>query len=263
MSRKFQAAEQLSLEDALKRFVVAQAYAKTIKARLDRIRPLASDAVILDVGAAQGRFLAACAQIGLRAVGVEPWGQARETASRLAEHLGVTIELHAGVAEKLPVDSESVDIVHACSVIEHVNDAQEAFNEAYRVLKPGGLLWFYTASSMCPRQGEIGLFPLFGWYPNWLKLRIMKWAMRNRPDLIGHTETPAIHWFTPWKARRMLKRAGFSKVYDRWDLRLPSEGGHLSGIALRIIKSSFVTKILADILISDCSYAAVKETLQD
>jgi ubiquinone/menaquinone biosynthesis C-methylase UbiE len=163
-----------------------------------------------------------------------------------------------GVAECLPVGDSSFDIVRASSVIEHVDDAAAAFKEAYRVLKPGGAFWFLTASSLCPRQGEIRGFPFFGWYPNGTKLKIMKWATSHRPDLIGFTQRPAIHWFTPAKARRMLNDAGFTKVYDRWDLRLPGEGGRAYQIALSIVKLGFATKFVADVALPCCSYAAIK-----
>jgi len=51
------------------------------------------------------------------------------------------------------------DIVLAMSVKEHVQDLDKALEEIYRVLKPGGLFWFYSPSSMCPFQGEIKGFP--------------------------------------------------------------------------------------------------------
>ena len=143
-------------------------------------------------------------------------------------------------------------------MIEHVQDAEAAFNEVYRVLKPGGIFWFSASSSLCPRQSEIAGFPCFGWYPDRLKRRIMEWAKTHKPHLVGHTQTPAIQWFTPRKARRMLHKAGFTKVYDRWYLRLPSEGGRLYRWALGIIKLNAVTKFVADVLPRGSSYAALK-----
>lgn len=43
--------------------------------------------------------------------------------------------------EPLPVESNSAEIVYTSHTIEHVNDAavQNMFNEAYRILKPGGI----------------------------------------------------------------------------------------------------------------------------
>lgn len=258
MVRKHQATERLSLEAAAARLPQTQAHLDKLLARLERIRPPGPRPVVLDIGAASGLLLICCARKGLRAIGVEPWQQAREIAEGLARREGVRITMLSGRAAALPCPAGQFDLVHASSVIEHVEDPQEAFNEACRVLKPGGIFWFLTASSLCPRQLEIAGFPCFAWYPDRLKRRIMRWAKARKPHLIGHTDTPAMHWFTPWKARRMLRKAGFRRVYDRWDLRGVCEGGRLHGIALRAVRLCILTRALADVFVPACSYAAVK-----
>jgi ubiquinone/menaquinone biosynthesis C-methylase UbiE len=218
------ATEKRSLERATSAVPVSSDRAEAVIRRLSAITPLPASLDILGLGAAQGLFLIWCAKNGHRAVGVDPSPEARATGTELASRFGVEIALIDGVAEKIQFADASFDLVYAASVIEHVDDANAAFREAFRVLRPGGVFWFYTASSMCPLQAEIRGFPAFGWYPNPLNLQVMRWASLRRPELIGHTSRPAIHWFTPWKARRMLNRAGFRTVFDRWDLRLPSEG---------------------------------------
>jgi ubiquinone/menaquinone biosynthesis C-methylase UbiE len=258
MSRKCKATEQRSFEEILAALPASEIYAKTLLARFSQICPLKAGATVVDIGAAQGRFLIGCVRQGFEAIGIEPFAEAREVGFRLAKHEGVDIKLLAGKGESIPLPSERCDVVTATSVIEHVEDAQAVFNEAYRILKPGGVFWFSTASSVCPLQMEISGFPLFGWYPNWIKLRIMNWAKLNKPHLVGYTTTPAIHWFTPWKARRMLSKAGFKRVYDRWDIRLLSEGGKIYKIGLSIVRSCALTKLIADIFCMGCAYAAVK-----
>lgn len=253
------ASERLTVDQALRALPIDAAHARTLMSRLKKIGPaLPHGADVADIGAAQGLFLVECARLGYRAVGVEPWADARETAMAVAERTGSTIALVDGTAESVPLPSASFDVVHAKSVIEHVVDADRAFAEAYRLLRPGGVFWFYTASSLCPRQSEIRGFPAFGWYPDALKRRVMTWAAQRRPHLVGHTERPAIHWFTPWKARRMLRAAGFSRIYDRWQLRSPAEEAGLRRVAVAVIRSSALTRFIADVLVSGCAYAAVK-----
>ena len=46
----------------------------------------------------------------------------------------------------MPVESQSVDVVMARSVMEHVTDPQRVYAETYRVLKPGGHFIFLTAN---------------------------------------------------------------------------------------------------------------------
>jgi 2-polyprenyl-3-methyl-5-hydroxy-6-metoxy-1,4-benzoquinol methylase len=257
-THKRQVTELRSFEDALASLAISEAYAGTLIARFRRIVPLEPGAGILDVGAAQGGLVIGLTKQGFRAVGLEPWDKAREMARRLAQHAGVTIEMVEGVGERIPLESGQFAAVLACYVMEHVHDAQATINEAYRVLRPGGVFWFSSVSSLCPRQSEISGFPVFGWYPDRLKRRILEWAKTKRPHLVGHTQTPAINWWTPRKARRMLRAAGFQQVYDRWDLRLPSESGRLSGAVLKIIRSCGLTKFVADVMFQNCAYAAVK-----
>lgn len=252
------ATEQRSFEDVIASLPGQKSSAEAVFARVLRVGVMPRDARILDIGASAGGFLVACQEFGYHADGIEPWDEAREMSKRLAEHVGSPIRIEPGVAESIPFPDSSFDVVHASSVIEHVLDVEKAFSEIQRVLKPGGAFWFNAASAMCPRQPEIRKFPLFGWYPNWVKLRIMNWVKDAKPHLVGHTRTPAIHWFTPRKARRLLREAGFSKVYDRWDIRGEDEGGNLYKLALGIIRSSRLTKNVADVLVAGCSYLAVK-----
>ena len=259
MAVKPRATEQLDFGTALTRLARDEAHLDKLLTRLGRIRPIPRNARFLDIGAAHGSLLIACAKRGLRAEGIEPWEPARQVAEQLAAHEGVSIKIMRGMAEELPQPSCSFDIVHANAVLEHVHDAQAMLEEAFRVLRPNGILWFSAASSMCPWQHEIKGFPLFGWYPNPLKRHIMKWAKANRPELIGHTDMPAMNWLTRGKARRMLRRAGFGSVYDRWDLRLPEEGGKLHQHLMHVIQSFWPARAVADTLVSCCSFAAVKD----
>lgn len=252
------ATEQRTLDDALRLFASQSAHARAVIRRIDAVAPLPRGATMLDIGCAQAAFAITAAQMGYNAIGVDPWEGARAVAQVLAREKGVTITVKDGLAEALPLTNNSVDLAYANSVIEHVDDAAAVFREVYRVLKPGGVFWFLTASSMCPRQCEIRGFPVFGWYPDALKRRIMSWATEHRPHLVGHTTKPAYHWFTPWKAHRMLKAAGFSTVYDRWYLRRGDEGGRLYRAGLNVVRSSTVTKLIADVIIPTVSYAAIK-----
>ncbi len=252
------ATELRPLDDIVASLGEKKKRAATVMARIGSIVPLPDDARILDIGAASGGFVAACLELGYRCEGIEPWDAARLTAEELGRRLGLRIRLFPGSAEEIPFEAASFDVVHASEVMEHVADVEKAFAEAYRVLKPGGVFWFSSVSSICPRQTEIRGFPLFGWYPDPLKRRIMNWAKTKKPRLVGYTKTPAVNWFTPWQVRSLLERQGFKKIYDRWDLRQESEGGRAYRTALRAVRSSPITKLLADVVVQSCSYAAVK-----
>jgi len=252
------ATEQRTVEEELERW---PALRQSVETRLHRIRSVADVSAgsrVLEIGSASGLGLAAFNELGFRAYGVEPWDQARKNSEEIAAHLRQDYEVRDGRAESIPYDDAYFDFVYANSVMEHVEDLEKSISEISRVLKPGGVFWFLTASSMSPFQQEIRGFPAFGWYPNSMKLKIMEWAKNNRPALIGHSDKPAIHWFTSRKARRILNQYGFDEIYDRWDVRSPDEGGKIYRWTLAVIQSSNMAKIIADILIADCSYTAIK-----
>ena len=259
MAAEKKAKESLSLEEVVASLPAVRRLAETRMGRLRSIVDIPERACLLDVGAAQGEYVAAYRALGYDAVGVEPWDGAREMSAALSERLRVDLDIRKGTAEELPFDDRSFDVVISTSVLEHVDDLDAAVSEAFRVLRPGGVFWFNSASSLCPRQGEISGFPLFGWYPDRLKVRIMNWAKVKRPDLVGYTERPAVHWFTPRKARRLLRKHGFSTVYDRWDVSRAHTRTGRKRLAFSIIAGGgMLTKTIADIVMSGCNYAAVK-----
>jgi SAM-dependent methyltransferase len=252
------ATEHRSLEQVVATLTLKRKQATVVLSRLKRFGVLPDQARILDIGSAAGTFVATCNQLGYHCEGIDPSEEARLVSEELSRYLGATIRVKPGRAESIPYEPNTFDVVHARSVIEHVEDVEKAFSEIFRVLKPGGVFWFSAASAACPKQAEIKGFPFFGWYPDPLKQRIMSWAKDHRPQLVNYTKTPAINWFTPRKARRLLRKHGFDKVYDRWDLRGLEEGGKMYRTAVRVISSSAATKRVADTLVPDCSYAAFK-----
>ena len=254
---KAQATEQADLETALSRIPEADAFVDRQLKRIEPFFPLSPPARVLDVGAAQGVWLTALAKRGFQAVGVEPWEAAIEVSHELSKQTGMQLDIRPGVAESLPFEDESVDFVHAYSVMEHVDDPDQVWPEVFRVLRRPGAFLFSTTSAISPFQVEIAGFPLFPWYPPPLQRRIMSWATEKRPALVGNTTRPAIHWFKHRDVRRSLHDAGFTEVVDRWQLRRGERDDRL-GRVIDLAASNRAVRLAGDVAASGMEYLAIK-----
>jgi 2-polyprenyl-3-methyl-5-hydroxy-6-metoxy-1,4-benzoquinol methylase len=254
---KAQATEQADLETALSRIPEADAFVERQLKRIEPFFPLRPPARVLDVGAAQGVWLTALAKRGFQAVGVEPWEAAIEVSHELSRQTGMQLDIRPGVAESLPFEDESVDFVHAYSVMEHVDDPDQVWREVFRVLRRPGAFLFSTVSALSPFQVEIAGFPLFPWYPPPLQRRIMSWATEKRPALVGNTTRPAIHWFKHRDVRRSLHDAGFAEVVDRWQLRRGERDGRV-GRVIDLAASNRAVRLAGDVAASGMEYLAIK-----
>ena len=256
--KKHFATERHDLEWCLKELSNRKEHVRLVAERIRGIVNLKKGSNVLEIGAAQGLSIIAFEELGYKCVGVEPWENALEVSKQLAKKLNMSLDIKKGIAEEIPFADNSFDAVIADSVMEHVKDADVVMKEVFRVLNKGGVFYISTASAICPKQGEIRFFPFFSWYPQRLKVKIMNWAVKKRPSLVGYTLTPALNWFTPWKARSMLKNAGFKKVYDTWNVLREEEVGRKK-IILKIIRLNFLTKLFADLFLPGCLYVAVKK----
>jgi SAM-dependent methyltransferase len=98
--------------------------------------------VILDLGSGYGgRTLAFQRLTGARAVGLDVSDKMAAAAYRFTRSEGVEDAYFlTGVAEALPLASESVDVIFSYDVLEHVHIPETCLRECWRVLKPGGRL---------------------------------------------------------------------------------------------------------------------------
>lgn len=89
---------------------------------------------ILDLGCGTGRLLMDLAALG-QAIGVE----LSEDALALCRSRGHMNVIKATLLE-LPLADESIDLVTALDVLEHIQDDRAALRQCYRVLRPGGAM---------------------------------------------------------------------------------------------------------------------------
>lgn len=110
------------------------------------LRPLQPGERVVDVGSGAGfdSFIAA-EQVGDRGsvIGVDMTDQMLGKARRNARQLGLgNVTFRQGLAEDLPVEDASADVVISNGVFNLCADKRRVFAEAARVLAPGGWLQF-------------------------------------------------------------------------------------------------------------------------
>lgn len=98
--------------------------------------------VVVDLGSGAGldAFVAA-RMVGTtgHVIGVDMTAEMLDSARRSADEMGITnVEFREGDIENLPVEGNSVDVVISNCVINLAPDKARVFEEAYRILRPGG-----------------------------------------------------------------------------------------------------------------------------
>src|SRR5258708_34582345 len=144
------AREKESLTEVVSRLPQGRSYAATLSGRFEGLSGRNGGRRLLEIGAAAGCLTIALEDLGYKCTGIEPDPDALRMARELAVELNRPCPVIGGCAERIPFPDESFDIVITNSVLEHVSDIDACFREISRVLAPGGLCWFETASSMCP-----------------------------------------------------------------------------------------------------------------
>ena len=110
------------------------------------LRELVPGEKVVDVGSGAGldSFLAAAAvgESG-RVVGVDMTPEMLAKSRKTAKNIGAeNVEFREGFSEALPVEDGWADVVISNGVFNLSPDKRAAFDEAFRVLRPGGVLQF-------------------------------------------------------------------------------------------------------------------------
>lgn len=106
------------------------------------IAPIPNGATVVDIGCGAGMdLLLAARRVGPagRAIGVDMTEAMRQRAAAGAAQCGWhQVDVRAGDATSLPVDTASVDIVISNGVLNLVPEKERAIAEIARILRPGG-----------------------------------------------------------------------------------------------------------------------------
>ena len=109
-------------------------YPKKLCSYLFQVFEMKKEMSMLEPGCGRGEFLRSFKELGLHVTGLDISNEAKEFLGNITFH-ECDVE-----KEKLPFSDNSFDIIYSKSFVEHLYYPEKYFAEAYRILKPGGIL---------------------------------------------------------------------------------------------------------------------------
>lgn len=152
---------------------------------------------VLDVGCGTGRSRQIYAAVASQYAGVDRSLAALALAS---SHEGGVRLVDADACE-LPFAAASFDLVGFSSVLHHIPDFRPALGEAFRVLRPGGLVFAYDPNLLHPAMALLR-------HPS---------SPCYRPEGVSPNERPLL----PSQLRRAFTEAGFVELRQRIQGNIP------------------------------------------
>jgi SAM-dependent methyltransferase len=156
--------------------------------------------------------------------------------SNAASYIGLDVQQNAhadlhGVAEAIPAEDASFDIVLCTQVLEHADDPAQAVRELHRVTAPGGRVLASTHGTMVFHPNPVdhwrwthtGLERLFGDNGEWARLDVQPGAgtASTLAMLLGRTvHLLAKRAGAPWAAAPLI--ATLNSAAHALDSRVPS-----------------------------------------
>ena len=145
----------------------------------------------LDVACGRGESLWAARESGWEYEGVDASSTYLEWA---AEHLGVRGRL--GTLEEIKFPDNHFDAITMNAILEHLYDPYSTMREVFRILKPGGLLWFDAPN-------EDGLYMRIG--NLYMRAQGRDWVVTLAPTFPPYH----VQGFNPRSLKKLLARVNF------------------------------------------------------
>lgn len=96
---------------------------------------------VLEIGAGLGGMSEELLLNGAKVISIEPGEAWANLTRRRLERHGLNFLLLNCPGESIPLDNESVDLIISLQVLEHVKSPDAVLQEAWRVLRPGGVFF--------------------------------------------------------------------------------------------------------------------------
>lgn len=146
---------------------------------------------LIDIGSATGVFLDIAGKNGWKPIGIEP-------SENFASHAREVFELpvFTKTLEEANLPSNEFDVATMWDVIEHLKNPAQTVAEAFRILKPGGMLFVYTPNHDSSITHISHLL---------YRLSLRKFPLERLLYPVVH-----LYFFTPKTLSYLLLRCGFN-----------------------------------------------------
>jgi SAM-dependent methyltransferase len=246
-------------KDELAKKVAAKAdsHASVIQNYIDDSELRKGNGRVLEIGYTSGGL----SQIGFEKLGFDVCGLDYFFDGKVPESgrhvinkriLNSNVEYHAGdITRRTSFDDESFDIVYSLSTIEHISNLGSAFEEMFRLLKPGG----FVLHSYDPYFHPVGGHSLGILDSPWAHVRVSK------EELINY-----LHQYRPLEAKIAAKWIN-AALHPEHTLAAVQHAVNRSGFEFTAwsntpVKDEWLTHLNSDI-VSDCLTIYETATIQD
>ncbi|MFN2424829.1 MAG: class I SAM-dependent methyltransferase [Candidatus Binatia bacterium] len=172
--------------------------ARELAQRLSGARP-----GVVEIGSFVGGFLAACAELGWDAVGIDPGHEVAD----FCKARGLTV--HRASAADCPIPAGSVDCVAIWNTFDQLPDPHPTLRAVQGWLRPGGLLVLRVPDGRC---FSACMGKLRRWPPPFRSVLLAAMAWNNLLSF------PYLHGYSPGTLDRLLGLYGFTRVHTRGDV---------------------------------------------
>ncbi len=202
--------------------------------------PFINGKVMLDIGCGSGTSGALFAYRGAKYIGLDHSSHAAKYALRHVRSVagdGFTVQ---GNAERLPIRTDSIDIVYSNGVLHHTPNIMTTMDEVYRVLKPGGkaVIALYATYST-----QFGLLRLMGWLKGHFSRDSMERWMGNASEGDWRTGDRLNPWTETFSRRGMRNLV---RKYPVTEVTIRKNGtpiGELPRLGTRLLRLPLVPKL--------------------
>lgn len=189
---------------------------------------------VLEIGVGAGTDFKNWVKNGAQATGIDLTSKGIELTKERLSLEGLSpgyFSLCVADSEKLPFKDGIFEMVYSWGVLHHTSNTAQALQEAYRVLKPGGII-----------KAMVYHIPSWTGWLLWLRFclfRLRPWISPRRA-IYDHLESPGTKAYTLEEAKKLFESARFQVI----EIKTSFAPGDLLNITLSKKYNGFIYKIL-------------------